>query len=99
MHFFKKILILGIICTIGYFILAYHYIIMDAWYAPKMLKKEKLTLKYTIYNTKGKRPEKVMDIQELWDDGIGELLLKEGKISKKQLDNYKMKKEAEEAEE
>lgn len=97
MHFFKKILIIGIICTIGYFILAYHYIFIDN--SPKLLKKSKLSLKYTIFSTKGKDPGKIMDIEDLWEADIDELLLEEGVISKKDLDKYIMKKEAEEEEE
>ena len=97
--FFKKILTIGIICAVLYFLMGYHYIIIDDWFSPKMIKKSKYTLKYTFFNTKGKEPEKVMSVPELWEDGIGELLLKKGKISKSKLEKFTMKKEAEEEEE
>ena len=98
MHaFFKKILTIGIICAISYMILAYHYIVIDK--SVKMLKKSELTLKYTIFSTKGKPAEKVLEIPELWNDGIGDLLVETGKISEANLERIRMKKEAEEEEE
>ncbi len=97
MHFFKKLLTLAIVCTIGYFILGYHYIVIDK--SVKMLKKSELTLKYTIYSTKGKEVEKVLSVPELWNDGIGELLVDAKKISAGYLEKYRAKKEAEEEEE
>lgn len=95
MHFAKKILIFAILGTAFYFILGYHYIIVDSSITPKMLKKSELTLKYTFYNTKGKDVEKILGIPELWNDGIGELLLKEGMISEERLEMYKDKLEYE----
>jgi hypothetical protein len=63
-----------------------------------MLKKSELTLKYTIFSTKGKTVEKVLSVPDLWDDGIGELMVREGKISEDDLERYRMRKEAEEEE-
>ena len=95
--FFKKILTLAIICTIGYFILAYHYIIINK--SVRFLKKSELTLKYTFFSTKGKEIKNILAIPELWDDGIGELLVKEKVISEDDLEKYQIMKEAEEEEE
>ena len=92
--FLKKILTIGIICAVCYVILAYHYIVVDK--SVKILKKSELTLKYTIFSTKGKTVEKVLSIPELWDDGIGELLVDAGKISEEKLEAYRLRKEAEE---
>ena len=91
MAFFKKIAIFAVIGAICYFLMAYHYIIIDN--SLKMLKKSELTLKYTIFSTKGKPVETVLSVPELWNDGIGELLLKEGKISEERLEMYKEKME------
>ena len=91
--FFKKIAIFAVLGAIFYFLLAYHYIIIDS--SVRMLKKSELTLKYTVFNTKGKPVETVLKVKELWDDGIGELLLKEGKISEERLQMYKDKLEEE----
>ena len=89
MHFFKKIIIFAIILGIGYLLMGYHYIVIDN--SIKMLKKSELTLKYTFFSTKGRTNESIFAIEELWNDGIGELLLEEGKISEDTLRMYKMK--------
>jgi hypothetical protein len=97
MAFLKKLLILGIICLIGYFTLGYHYIVIDK--SIKMLKKSEYTLKYTIFSTKGKPVEKSLEVPELWDDGIGELLVQSGKMTQEELDAYTARKAAQEEEE
>ncbi|MFC1867723.1 hypothetical protein ACFL0H_06280 [Thermodesulfobacteriota bacterium] len=94
MHFAKKIAIIAILCAIFYLLFSYHYIIIDN--SVKMLKKSELTLKYTIFNTKGKDIKGIFKIRELWDDGIGDLLLEAGKISEERLELYKEKMEEEE---
>jgi len=96
MWFFKKIAIIAFIVAILYVLLGYHFIIMDK--SIKMLKKSTFTLKYTIYSTKGKRVETVLSVPELWEDGIGNLLLKKGKISEEKLELYRSKMEEEEEE-
>jgi hypothetical protein len=93
MHFAKKIVIIALIGGAFYFLLAYHYIVIDN--SVKMLKKSELTLKYTVFSTKGKNVEAVLSVPELWNDGIGELLLEEGKISEERLQMYKDKMEEE----
>jgi hypothetical protein len=90
MHFFKKILVIAIVCAIGYVILGFHYIIVDKP-MPLVFKKGKLTLQYTIVSTKGKDLKKVMAIQELWDDGIGEEFLKAGLIKEGELEQMRQK--------
>lgn len=94
MAFLKKLIIFGIIGSLAYFILAYHYIVIDN--SVSLLKKEKLTLQYTIFSTKGKDIEKVLAVPELWKDGIGELLVQKKKLTEEQLEMYKQKKEEEE---
>ncbi len=89
--FLKKILTIGIICAVCYMLLAYHYIVIDK--SVKMLKKSELTLKYTVFSTKAKEVEKILDIPELWDVGIGDLLVEAGKISEENLEAYRIKKE------
>ncbi|NLD35967.1 MAG: hypothetical protein GX654_03775 [Desulfatiglans sp.] len=96
MAFLKKLLTLGIICLIGYLFLGYHYIVIDK--SIKMLKKSELTLKYTFFSTKGKPIEKALEVPELWDDGIGELLVKMGKLTEEELEAYAAKKAAQEEE-
>ena len=91
MHFFKKIVVIAFIVAILYIILGYHFIIMDK--SVKMLKKSTFTLKYTIYSTKGKRVETILSIPQLWEDGIGDLLLQKRKISREKLELYRVKME------
>jgi hypothetical protein len=92
-HILKKIVILGLIAAAFYFLLAYHYVIIDR--SVKMLKKSELTLKYTFFSTKGKTTQAVLSVPELWNDGIGDLLLEEGHITKEELEKYKYKMESE----
>jgi hypothetical protein len=94
MKIFKKILIFAAIAAVLYMLLGYHYIIINR--SVSLLKKSQLSLKYTIFSTKGKRVEAILEIPELWDDGIGELLVEEGKISQEKLDLYKQKMDEEE---
>lgn len=94
MHFLKKIVILGLIVAAFYFLLAYHYIVIDK--SVKMLKKSELTLKYTVFSTKGKTTQAVLSVPELWNDGIGDLLLEEGQITEEELEMYKYKMQSEE---
>ena len=89
MHFLKKILIIGIIAAALYALLGYHYIVIGK--SIKVLKKSELTLKYTVFSTKAKSTEAILSVPELWKDGIGDLLLKEGKITEEELEAYKYK--------
>jgi hypothetical protein len=93
MQILKKIVIFGAIAAVIYLVLAYHYIIIDN--SVSMLKKSNLTLKYTVFSLKGKRPEAVLKIPELWKDGIGELLVKKEKISQEKLELYREQMEEE----
>jgi len=94
MYFLKKIMIFAVIAGALYLLLGYHYVVIDK--SIKMLKKSELTLKYTFFSTKGRTPESIFSIQELWNDGIGDLLLEEGKISEEELGMYKRKIDGEE---
>ena len=89
MYFLKKIVIIAIICTALYFMLGYHYIVVDK--SLKMLKKSELTMRYTFISTKGRDLENILTVKELWDDGLGDLLLERGKITEQQWEKYKKK--------
>ncbi len=94
MEFLKKVVIVAVIVAIGYALLGYHYIIIGK--SVKMLKKSTLTLQYTIFNTKGKEMSRILSIEPLWEDGIGDLLVEQGIISEEQLELYKEEMEEEE---
>jgi hypothetical protein len=96
MYFLKKILIIAAVAGAMYMVLGYHYIVIDK--SVKMLKKSELTLKYTFFSTKGRSLDSIFSNQELWDDGIGELLLEEGKISEEELTKWEKKIDGEESE-
>lgn len=89
MYFLKKIMIFAIIAGALYLLLGYHYIVIEN--SVKMLKKSELTLKYTFISTKSRTMESILSIKELWDDGVGDLLVEEGKITQDELDVYRSK--------
>jgi hypothetical protein len=94
MRFRNKIIVFSIVGVVLYFLLSYHFIIIDN--GVKMLKKSSLTLEYTIYSAKGKTNEVIMAIDDLREDGIGDLLVEMKKMSEQQLELIMLKYEEEE---
>lgn len=86
MHFLKKIITIAVIAAVLYLLLGYHYIVINK--SVKMLKKSELTLKYTFFSTKGRSLDSILTVRELWDDGIGNLLIEEGQITEDELAKY-----------
>ena len=82
----KKVLYLAIAGGILYMLLSYHFII--AGNSIKLLKKSQLTLNYTIFSTKGKTVESILEIDELFEDGIGDILVEADMMSQEELDSY-----------
>ena len=82
MTFKKKIIVWACLIAALYFLLNYHYIYHGR--SIKMLKKSELTLSYTFYSLQGKPNEMILDVDELREDGIADLLVDLGRISKKQ---------------
>jgi hypothetical protein len=78
----KKYLIWAVLGGILYFFLSYHIIISG--HSFELLKKSKLSLKYTIYSIDKKRMRTIMKIDELREDGIGELLVEMGRMTEEQ---------------
>ncbi|MFP4036607.1 MAG: hypothetical protein ACLFUE_03710 [Desulfobacteraceae bacterium] len=72
-----------------YFLLSHHFIIVGS--TVRLLDKSNLTLEYTFYSTKGKRISTILDVDPLRENGIGEILLDEGLITKDEYDRYLMK--------
>jgi len=89
MHFFKKMLFWALFGAVFYMLIGYHYIIIGR--SVKMLKKSKYSLMYTVYNTNGKKIETILKEEDLWRDGIGELLVKNKRMSSEELYLYKEK--------
>ncbi len=80
----KQYLIYALIIALGYFVMSYHFIYYGRSF--KLLKKSELTLNYTFYSLESRNPEKVMQIDELRKDGIGQLMLDMGLISEEKLE-------------
>ena len=53
----------------------------------KLLRKSELTLDYTLFSAKGKKIESIIAIPELRRDGIGQLLVDEGKLTHDELES------------
>lgn len=53
-----------------------------------MLKKSELTLEYTFVNTKGRSNKALMKIDQLREDGIGDLLVDMGHMSEEEKEEF-----------
>ena len=82
MPFIKKVIIWGGLGAILYFLLSFHVIFVGR--NVKLLRKSELTLNYTFFSTQGKDPRKIMAIDELRWDGIGDILVETGLMSEAQ---------------
>ncbi|MBW1667913.1 MAG: hypothetical protein JRJ66_07660 [Deltaproteobacteria bacterium] len=80
----RKFLLWVIVAGLLYFILGHHFIFINN--RIKLLKKSRLTLDYTIFSTEGKTNEYILSIDPLRKDGIGELLVQTGKMSREELE-------------
>lgn len=77
-------MIWAIVGAIVYFILSYHVIFIEN--TVRLLRKSSLTLNYTLFSAKGKTNESILAIDELREDGIGDLLVEEGRLSEEELE-------------
>jgi hypothetical protein len=84
MNRLKKLLIWVAAGFAFYFVLSHHFILIGN--SVKVLKKSELTLNYTLFSAKGKKIESIIAIPELRRDGIGQLLVDEGRLSRDKLD-------------
>ena len=72
---------IAVVLALLYFMLSNHFIIFEKPTRVKLLKKANLTLTYTFYSTTDKKPEKIMAIDILRKNGIGQLLVEQKIIS------------------
>ena len=84
MKFHKKLLIWVIVGAVIYSLLSYHFIFVGN--TIKLLKKSSLTLEYTLFSTKGKTNKSILAIDVLREDGIGDLLVEEGRLTEEELE-------------
>jgi hypothetical protein len=64
--------------------LSYHFVIFGK--NVKLLKKSRLTMEYTFFSTSGKTNKKMLAIDALREDGIGDLLVRMGRLSEEELE-------------
>jgi len=82
----KKFILLLLLGGALYFCLSYHFVFVGK--TVKMLKKSELTLEYTFVNTKGRSNKALMKIDQLREDGIGDLLVDMGHMSEEEKEEF-----------
>jgi len=70
----KKYLLYAVLAACVYFLLAYHFIHCGGM-TIKLVKKAEPNLHYTFYSIENKRPETIMAIDALRENGIGDILV------------------------
>jgi hypothetical protein len=76
-----------------YFVLDHHFIIDGKDFY--LLKKSELVLSYTFFNIKDRKIESIMEIDDLRNDGIGDLLVELGMITEENKNKLEAKFDAE----
>ena len=89
MRHIKNLIIWAVVIGCFYFVLSNHFIIIGN--GIKLLKKSTLTLNYTFFSTSGKPNTNILDIDELREDGIGELLVEEGRMTQAEYERLLLK--------
>ena len=92
----KQYVLLGAVIYGFYFLLSHHFIItsfegLESFKDIEILKKKELTLKYTFYSLKQASPEKVMQIPELREVGIGDIMVQKGMVTQERLNDIERK--------
>ena len=77
-----KYFFIAILLGIGYFLSAYHIIILNRDFYT--LKKSYLTFEYTFYNITNRQPDDVMRVDLLREDGIADLMVEVGMLTEVQ---------------
>ena len=95
MRLVKKLIIVAVVGGVLYFFLSYHIIIVGS--GMTLLEKSTLTLNYTFFNTKGKTNKTILAIDELREDGIGDVLYEEDLITEAELERILQKYNEEES--
>jgi len=78
----RNLLLFVVLGAILYFLLSYHVILTNR--STRLLRKSTFTLQYTFFSTKGKSNKTILTIDALREDGIGDLLKKEGLMSEEE---------------
>jgi hypothetical protein len=78
----KRYILILLLAYGVYFVLDHHFLFEGSKFY--LLKKSELSLKYTFFNMTDRRVESVMKIDELRNDGVGDLLVELGKITEEE---------------
>ncbi|MBW2741258.1 MAG: hypothetical protein JRE64_20990 [Deltaproteobacteria bacterium] len=78
-HKIKQLILLAILVSVGYFLLSNHIIYFGN--GIKLLKKSRPTSAYTFVSIENKRVGDILKIEDLRNDGIGDLLVEIGKLN------------------
>lgn len=89
-----KYIIIGILAYGVYFLLDNHIILDGTRFY--LLKKSRLNFSHTFFELKDKGPDTIMKIDDLRNDGIGDLLVELGIITDKEKVRLETKYDAEE---
>ena len=83
MVFLKRVLFWGSLIAIGYIVMGYHFIFFGK--SPKILKKTKFSLSYTVFSIPKeemlKSNETILAIDALREAGIADLLVEMGRMT------------------
>ncbi|MFO7784451.1 MAG: hypothetical protein ACQET7_14955 [Thermodesulfobacteriota bacterium] len=82
----KKYLIWAALAAILYGLLSYHIIFIGKSVA--LLKKSELTLNYTFFSVMSKKNSAIMAIDDLRYNGIGEILVEKGLMTREEYNRY-----------
>lgn len=89
----RNYIIIAVLAYGLYFVLDHHFILDGKDFY--LLKKSELSLSYTFFNMKDRKVESILKIDELRNDGIGDLLVELGMITEVEKDKLEKKFDAE----
>lgn len=89
----RNYILIAILAYGVYFVLDHHFIIDGKDFY--LLKKSELVLSYTFFNIKDRKIESIMEIDDLRNDGIGDLLVELGMITEENKNKLEAKFDAE----
>lgn len=82
MVFIKKLFFWGVLAGVAYALGSYHFIFINKTF--HTLKKSSPTLNYTFFSTEGKTNAAILKIDALRDDGIADLLVETGRMTREE---------------
>jgi len=89
----RKYIIIAALAYAAYFVIDHHFIFLGKDYY--LLKKSEPTLSYTFFSMTDKKVESILEIDELRNDGIGDLLVELEMITEEEKNRLEAKFDAE----